>query len=86
MSTKIGKQITCDRCGQTVFLDHIGQVSIDGGYGHYNEYEKAEGWLSTTQIGDLCPACATMFKRFVTDFMYGNVATIWKYEPEVKGK
>ena len=84
MSTKSGKQITCNRCGQTVFLEHVERVSTDGGYGSFDVYEKAEEWLYITEIGDLCPSCAVEFKRFVTNFMGGRVAPVWKYEPEVK--
>ena len=77
MAVYLGKQIVCDRCGKTDFLKFLERVSTDGGHGHYDEYEKNEDWLHITQIGDLCPNCATEFKRFVTGFTAGKVAPIW---------
>lgn len=79
-----GKQITCDRCGESIFLKFLSCETSDGGYGYtYDKYEdEPKGWLYETQFGYLCPKCALEFKTFVTKFMKGKVAMAWKVDVE----
>lgn len=56
-----GKLLTCDCCGETIFLKYIGDGETDGGYTRWRKYEKADGWDSL-RIGDynlanICPKC-----------------------------
>lgn len=45
MSEQIGKLLSCDRCGETVFLKWEGMSEFDGGYSKIQHFEKTpEGW------------------------------------------
>lgn len=69
MSEQRGKLLTCDRCGETVFLKELKatEKDTDGGFTRWNEYEHEdppEGW-SYKYFGDLrsngynlCPECS----------------------------
>lgn len=83
MSDKRGKLTTCNRCGQTVFREYIGQGETDGGYTTWDKYEPLpESWLHTTEVGDLCPTCAGLFRIFIHKLMDGQkVAPIWDLKP-----
>ena len=76
-----GKLLRCDRCEHMHFLKLLGTETLDGGYGDTIEHyeEKPDGWLHETQMGLLCPDCADIFRKFVTEFMDGKVAPAWKY-------
>lgn len=68
---KIGKLLTCDRCGATAFLVNIGTNVTDGGYTRYATYEKEpDGWITARDLknADLCPACAEEYKKLIFDF------------------
>lgn len=41
MAQKVGKMIVCDRRGNSVFLECIGERETDGGYTRWNEFEAA---------------------------------------------
>ena len=83
MAENTGKQLTCDRCGDTIFLKRLERVVVDGGYDSYDKYEDApKKWLYDSHFGHLCPSCADQFRYFVTIFMDDNVAPGWKYIPE----
>ena len=54
-----GKQLTCDRCGTTVFLKRL----------DVEQFEKPDkGWLYR-EDKDLCPACAIKFTTLVKNFL-----------------
>lgn len=70
--TQNGKLVTCDRCGKSTLLKHIGVGSADGGYTHWDEFEKyPQGWehenvkifvgSKTYVYIDLCPDCSGRF-------------------------
>lgn len=67
---KLGKMITCDRCGENVFLKIIDTKVTDGGYTKSDVYEsKPENWGRDTERGrDLCPSCFGYYKEIVNDF------------------
>ena len=78
MAEQRGKLLTCDRCGETVFLKELEAKArdADGGYTRWNEYkheEPPEGW-SYKYFGDysnsysLCPKCSEKFEEAHTNF------------------
>lgn len=78
MAKEIGMLVTCDRCGQTIFLKHIGTEDLDGGYTKYNKFESLpDTWLYETPIGHLCESCAYVFRKWITEFKDGHVAPSW---------
>lgn len=61
MSKTEGEVLTCDVCGESVFLEYTGDKEADGGYTRWREYQKPpEGWNSARVygIGDICPLCS----------------------------
>lgn len=79
MGSDMGKRLTCDRCGQSIFLKYLGKGDADGGYTTYDRYEDIpDSWMYTTRMGYLCSDCADSFRTFVYQFMDGNVAWGWK--------
>lgn len=54
-----GKQLTCDRCGTTVFLKRLENGCVD---------DADKGWLYR-EGKDLCPACAIKFTTLVKNFL-----------------
>lgn len=74
-----GKQLTCDRCGTTVFLKRLENECVDGcGWGAIEQFEKPDkGWLYR-EGKDLCPACAIKFTTLVKKFLtYENEIEPW---------
>lgn len=64
-----GKQLTCDRCGTTVFLKRLDDKCVDGGCTIVEQFEKPDkGWLYR-EGKDLCPACAIKFTALVKHFL-----------------
>ena len=83
MSSTKGKLLTCNRCGNTVFLKFLEKVDMDGGFSpSYDKYEnKPKEWMWNSEIGDLCPKCAREFQLFILRFMHGDstkIAPSWK--------
>ena len=68
MARANGELRTCDRCGKTIFLKTTGDGERDGGYTRWNKFEKAEGWTTEHDIGDLCPDCSSEFERLKQNF------------------
>lgn len=62
MAETEGKILTCDLCGETVFLKYIETKDYDGGFTHVRRYEdRPYGW-QTWHVTDiihstLCPSC-----------------------------
>lgn len=74
MASENGRLLTCDRCGETVFLKCIGEETSDGGWTKWSKFEpEPDGWLYEYEMGHLCPGCAFLFKSWVSDFMYGRL-------------
>lgn len=70
MAGKIGKMVICDRCGDSVFLECIGEGETDDGCTRWNKYEAApEGWVFHLDIGDLCPKCNLLRTNIIKGFM-----------------
>lgn len=79
MGVDNGRLITCDRCGNTIFLKETGS------HAEWDEpptttYEPMpDTWLYETPIGYLCNTCTEDFRYWVTEFMNGKVAPVWNY-------
>lgn len=70
MSERIGKIITCDRCGKQVFLNYIRTEAFGGGYSKIDYFEKRpEGWELGWRVGMLCPECFAEYEKLVETFM-----------------
>lgn len=69
MSRKNGQLRTCDKCGKTIFLEHIGDSERDGGFTRWNNFEKAEGWEYRDEYSDLCPDCVKLFDELRIEFI-----------------
>lgn len=67
--TRESKEIKCDRCGESVFLNRIENKVTDGGFTKTDIYEpKPEGW-SRRECKDLCPFCTKYFEEVFEEFM-----------------
>lgn len=70
MSEVCGKLVTCDRCGETVFLKVTGEKVADGGFTRWNTFEAfPEGWEWHHEPGRLCPKCNEEYKKLLKDFL-----------------
>lgn len=67
MSKVKGELLTCDRCGETIFLKYLGKGDADGGYTTWDKYENAEGWGYEVRY-NLCPKCMEEYKEMINDF------------------
>ena len=71
MSEVNGKLVSCDRCGDTVFLKCIGEKELDGGYTRYNTFEAMPtGWEYHVEVGRLCPTCNEEWNNLVATFKH----------------
>lgn len=72
-----GKLVSCDRCGDTVFLKCIGEGETDGGFTRWNKFEPLhDGWTYCNGVGRLCPKCTEQFNKMLKNFIQevrGNV-------------
>ena len=59
MSERIGKMLTCDRCGSFVFLNYTGKQEFDGGFTQVSDFEDPpKGWgRGNASYGDALSAC-----------------------------
>lgn len=65
-----GKLVTCDRCGEQVFLKCTGEGERDGGFTRWNKFEPfPQGWEHHCEVGLICPACNAKYKALVDTFM-----------------
>lgn len=60
MSERIGKMLTCDRCGSFIFLNYTGKQEFDGGFTQVETFEDPpKGWgygdklLSENELDDI---------------------------------
>lgn len=68
MSERIGKLLSCDRCGKTIFLKGEGTNELDGGYFKVLRFEKPpEGWGSFRDVYTLCPRCHEECDKLIED-------------------
>lgn len=74
MAEMTGKLVTCDRCGDQVFLRATGEGERDGGFTRWNKFEPfPEGWdhvyvpaperASRTKCVCVCPRCHTLWEQ-----------------------
>lgn len=79
MARTEGILVTCDRCGETVFLKKTGENDLDGGYTRYNTYQSlSPDWMYETAFGHLCPKCAREFQTFCANFFTTELPRDWK--------
>lgn len=77
MSEAKGKLVTCERCGNTIFLKLVGSENFDGGFTRQDYFEDApDGWeLCATdkkrKYCRLCPSCYAEYTRLLSKF-YGR--------------
>lgn len=69
MSTRIGKELRCDRCGEYLFLNKLDICGTP-------DYESPEGWtVQRIDFGyrygyfDLCPNCTKTHIENINDFI-----------------
>lgn len=82
MSEAKGKLLTCDRCGETVFLSAVSESLLDGGFTKNTKFEDAPGgWDYHREPGaygcHLCPTCNKSFKSIMKAFMEQKSFTIY---------
>lgn len=78
MSKHIGKNLTCDRCGDTVFLKRVEEDTVlDGGFTRIENFETApEGWKNSFELDmDLCPRCSDIWEGFKARFKGADYAS-----------
>jgi hypothetical protein len=69
---ELGKRLTCDRCGESIFLKHLETKTIPREWQDakiIEVYEEAEGWKTRHYVGDLCPTCAEEHELLLREFM-----------------
>jgi len=73
MSRTKGMNVTCERCGNTVFLKQIEDLVMDGGLTRNEQYEEMpEGWGTFYCEGksmDMCPRCLEHMRNAVKEAM-----------------
>ena len=75
-----GKLLTCDRCGEQIFLKHIKSDALDGGFTNREIYDDTpSGWYSRNVGKDfvckyalLCPECNRLCGELLAGFMGGR--------------
>ena len=80
MAEQKGKLLTCDRCGEQVFLKYLRTDSLDGGYTRSDNFEETpDGWYSrnvgkdfVTKYALLCPECNRLCGELLAGFMGGR--------------
>lgn len=78
MSEQRGKLVTCDRCGESIFVKELKaeEKDRDGGFTRWNEYtyeELPSGWDTVCfgynfKGGMLCPKCVAIFELAREEF------------------
>lgn len=79
MGAANGRLLTCDRCGQTLFLKETGEHAEWDETPRKTYESMPDTWLYENPIGYLCEQCAEDFRYWVTEFMGGKVAPVWNY-------
>lgn len=70
MAETKGMLKTCDRCGETIFLEVIGGKEMDAGITRWDKFENApEGWEWRSDTKLLCPKCSAGYRSIVKQFM-----------------
>ena len=66
----IGKEVTCDRCGERIMLKRTGKFDLNGEYTGVEKYEELpDGWRYLCDSDkDLCPNCAKDYDRLMEEF------------------
>ena len=71
MSSKIGKLMSCDRCGDTLFLKRTSMITTVSG-NEIEKYEPAAEWGCLKEFGDLCPKCLSEYEIMMNRFLNKN--------------
>lgn len=90
MARTEGLLITCDRCGETVFLKKTGVNDLDGWTNRSTQYSTyqslPQNWMYETAFGHLCPKCAREFQTFCANFFTKELPSNWKSAIEITEK
>lgn len=67
-----GKMVTCDRCGESIFLACTGEGERDGGFTRWTKFEPLpKGWEVHEVPGDkylkTCPSCSALWCEVLTE-------------------
>lgn len=67
---RVGKILTCDKCGKEVFLDYVGEGEADGGFTRWLKFsQKPDGWQNVStpiEIKGYPLLCDECYKKFVS--------------------
>ena len=66
---KIGKILTCNRCGKEIFLEHKGGKSTDGGFTWHDSFQSKPLSWSVEKGCDLCKECTADYNSLWTKFI-----------------
>ena len=73
MAYQHGKNLICDSCGHTVFLERIFFSHEPG-----KHEDPPIGWMNSPEFGDMCPVCAERFSRFVNSMFGDRTPEKWR--------
>ena len=80
---QIGKIVTCDRCGNKIFLRFTGETVLDGGLTKIDNFERLPPeWHWMSEYGYLCDSCMYEFRNHIHNFLGDDVAPAWKHPIE----
>lgn len=68
MSEQYGLLVTCDRCGESIFLkegEYEDTLSLPGAW---SRAQFSEIYITSPAFYTLCPRCAKLFKKHRDDF------------------
>ncbi len=70
-----GRMLICERCGASVFVKALEPEVLDGGFTKVDRFEKADGWKTPIDLGELlCPECNEKWKSIVDEFMCRSIS------------
>ena len=65
---KRGLLVTCDRCGESIFLEYKDTAAFDGGYTKVDKFEKRPDRWTNHEGKTLCPSCTNAYEEMMEDF------------------
>lgn len=66
---KKGKVIICDRCGETEFVELVGQNFYDGGYSCQDRFAEPTIKWEFLAGYDFCEKCAEQYRSILNGFV-----------------
>lgn len=66
MSEVKGEMLTCDVCGEKVFCVLSETGTADGGWTHWDSFDKPHGWKTHYNgYKDVCPKCYSLIEQAI---------------------